>query len=123
MAEPDAPSRHHAALLGGGWRELPFERLREGVDIHVLHAGEPSVALLRYAPGAHVPRHRHPGLETVLVLEGSQEDEHGHYPAGSLVVNGVGSEHAVRSGEGCVVLIQWTRPVEFLGADARAREG
>jgi anti-sigma factor ChrR (cupin superfamily) len=51
------------------------------------------------------------------VLAGSQDDENGHYPAGTLVMNPEGSTHSVTSGEGCVVLIQWTRPVEFLEGD------
>ncbi len=72
------------------------------------------MALLRYAPGASVPRHRHAGLETVIVLDGEQSDERGSYPAGSLVLNAEGSAHSVRSEGGCVVLIQWQRPVELL---------
>lgn len=102
------------ALIGGGWRDCAFEPFLTGVEICRLVRGEPSVALLRYAPGAFVPRHRHLGLETVLVLEGSQRDEGGHYPAGSCVLNPAGSEHSVWSEEGCVVLIQWARPVVFL---------
>lgn len=103
-------------LLAGGWRDAAFGPFRDGVEICVLAPGEPAVALLRYAPGARVPRHRHPGLETVLVLEGSQSDERGDYAAGSLIVNTPGSMHSVWSETGCVVLIQWTRPVELLEA-------
>ena len=106
-------------LLGraGGWGEL-----REGVDILRL-AGDPtrgtSVALLRYRPGARVPAHRHPGFEVIYVLSGSQNDERGHYPTGSLVVNPNGLEHSVWSDEGCTVLIVWERPVEFSEATDR----
>ncbi|MCL6705900.1 cupin domain-containing protein [Pseudomonas sp. R2.Fl] len=103
-----------ADLLNKGWRDCRFEYFRDGVDICRLVAGEPELALLRYAPGASVPRHLHQGLETILVLEGSQSDEFGHYPAGSLVANPEGSVHSVFSEEGCVVLIQWTRPVRIL---------
>ncbi len=49
---------------------------RDGIAVHWLREGregEPSVALLRYAAGAGVPRHRHVGLETILVLDGVQE--------------------------------------------------
>jgi anti-sigma factor ChrR (cupin superfamily) len=63
------------SLLGGGWRDFAFQPFREGVDIFPICAGEPAVALLRYAPGAGVPRHRHQGLETILVLDGAQSDE------------------------------------------------
>ena len=74
-----------------------------------------SIALLRYAAGARVPLHEHPGLETVLVVEGSQSDERGTYKAGDLVLNPAGSRHSVWSTDGCVVLIQWEKPVRILG--------
>lgn len=105
-----------AGLLPGGWRHAAFEPFREGVEMCRLWQGGPDVALLRYAPGASVPRHRHGGLETILVLEGTQSDERGAYSAGSIVFNPAGSEHSVWSDGGCVVLIQWERPVEFVGA-------
>jgi anti-sigma factor ChrR (cupin superfamily) len=101
-------------LLNGGWRHCAFTPFREGLEITMLVEGAPAVALLRYASGARVPRHRHAGLETVLVLEGAQCDERGRYPAGTLVINPPGSEHSVWSEEGCVVLIQWAQPVLFL---------
>ena len=101
-------------LTSGSWRNLDFSAFREGVEICELKRGEPAVAVLRYAPGAAVPRHRHTGLETILVLDGMQSDERGDYPAGSLVLNAEGTMHSVWSREGCVVLISWERPVEFL---------
>lgn len=103
-----------AALLSGGWRDLAFQPFREGVDIFPICSGEPAVALLRYAPGAGVPRHRHAGLETLMVLDGAQSDERGRYVAGTFVVNPEGSSHSVWSDIGCVVLIQWARPVQFI---------
>ena len=102
------------AALAGGWRDLPFEPFREGGEIHLLADGPAAAALLRYAPGASVPRHRHTGLETILVLEGAQSDDNGTAAAGSLIFNPEGTEHSVWSETGCVVLIHWTRPVEFL---------
>ena len=105
---------HFAGLADGGWRRFDFARFRDGVEICRLLDGEPAVALLRYAPGASVPRHLHTGLETILVLEGVQSDERGDYPAGTLVLNPEGSVHSVWSGPGCVVLIQWERPVRFV---------
>ncbi len=105
-------------LADGGWRELAFEPFRDRVEIHWLERGadgDPSVALLRYAAGARVPRHRHAGLETIVVLDGSQSDAQGTYAKGSVVINRPGTAHEVWSDEGCVVLIQWDRPVEILG--------
>ena len=116
MSEP----MHLPRFLAGGWEDAPFAPFREGVEIARLHDGPPAVALLRYAPGAGVPAHLHRGLETILVLQGTQSDERGDYPAGSLILNPEGTSHRVWSEEGCVVLIQWTLPVEFLPADAEA---
>ncbi|MBS1181435.1 MAG: chrR [Proteobacteria bacterium] len=104
-------------LSAGSWDGLAFEPFRDGVDIHWIRrfeAGGPGVALLRYQPGAGVPRHRHTGLETILVLEGEQSDEAGDYGTGSFAVNAEGSEHSVWSRPGCVVLIQWQTPVIIL---------
>ena len=62
------------ALLAGGWEALDFEPFRDGIEVHWLRRSDPQVALLRYAPGARVPLHRHAGLETILVLDGAQSD-------------------------------------------------
>ena len=110
MSEPLAI----AVMLQGGWRDGAFDPFSEGVEICHLVQGEPGVALLRYAPGASVPRHRHLGLETIIVLDGGQSDGRGHYPAGTVVLSPEGSIHHAWSDEGCVVLIQWDRPVEFV---------
>lgn len=96
--------------------QLPWQPLRPGVEICSLCQdadGGGHLALLRYQPGATVPRHHHPGYEQILVLAGEQTDERGTYPAGTLVINPPGSQHQVISPQGCVVLIFWQRPVVF----------
>jgi len=111
------PNTSFAGLADGGWRDLAYEPFREGVEVHYLMRGSiysPGVAILRYQTGARIPRHRHAGLETIVVLEGTQSDENGTYPAGSVVLNPEGSEHSVWTDNGCVVLIQWNRPVILL---------
>ncbi|MDO8882373.1 MAG: cupin domain-containing protein [Pseudotabrizicola sp.] len=110
MTKPKSISQ----LLPDGWQDMEFMPFREGVEICHLWQGIPDVALLRYAPGASVPRHRHLGLETILVLTGTQSDDTGTFGEGDLVFNPAGSEHRVWSVPGCVVLIQWERPVEFI---------
>jgi anti-sigma factor ChrR (cupin superfamily) len=97
-------------------RDLEFQPFREGVEIARLYGGapaEPSAAFLRYAPGAKVPRHEHPGYEHIFVLEGSQEDERGRYEAGAFIVNPPGTSHTVWTIEGCLVLVIWQFPVIF----------
>jgi anti-sigma factor ChrR (cupin superfamily) len=118
--QPSRPTLAFPALVDGGWHDLAFEHFREGITVHWLLRGsdaEPSVAILKYQLGANVPRHRHPGLETIIVLEGTQSDENGDYSAGSVVLNPVGTEHSVWTKDGCVVLIHWALPVIILGED------
>ncbi len=102
---------------GTDWTRFAWEPFREGIEIARLYgeaAAGASMALLRYAPGANVPKHVHHGLEHILVLEGSQRDEGGVHSAGSLLVHGPGTTHSVVSDTGCVVLAIWERPVELL---------
>jgi anti-sigma factor ChrR (cupin superfamily) len=91
---------------------LPLYGLAE--DCSPLNRSEPSAAFIRYQPGAHVPEHAHPGYEHILVLQGSQSDQLGHYPAGTCVMSPPGSRHAVFSAEGCLVLAIWHRSVEVI---------
>ena len=96
---------------------LDWQTLRPGVEFHALYGqpGQgPAAALLRYAPGASVPEHRHTDYEHILVLRGAQRDGNGVYAAGTLLVSPPGSRHAVVSDAGCVVLAIWSGPLEFV---------
>jgi anti-sigma factor ChrR (cupin superfamily) len=95
--------------------DFPWTPMRPGIDIHRIYEDPsgPSAALLRYAPGATLPRHSHPGYEHITVLEGSQVDERGTYAAPCFIVNPPGTSHGVTSPDGCLVLVVWHRPVEF----------
>jgi len=96
--------------------DLIWEVLQPGVDICVLHGDRergPATALLRYQPGAIIPRHRHVGHEYLFILRGSQRDEHGIYTRGTFLINTPGGTHRVSSDEGCLVLVIWELPVEF----------
>jgi anti-sigma factor ChrR (cupin superfamily) len=111
------PELLRSGLVQGGWRSLPFTHFRDGITVHWILQGPadgPSVALLNYAAGARVPLHRHGGLETIVVLDGVQSDESGDYAAGSVILNPAGTTHSVWSEGGCVVLINWERPVVLL---------
>jgi anti-sigma factor ChrR (cupin superfamily) len=68
--------------------------------------GSERVALVRFAPGTHLGRHRHAGGEEVLVLEGTLADDLGSYPKGTWVRNPPGSEHAPFSDEGCLFYLK-----------------
>ncbi|WP_394731101.1 cupin domain-containing protein [Altererythrobacter sp. GH1-8] len=65
-----------------------------------------ATSLVRYAPGSHFSAHTHSGGEEFIVLEGTFQDEHGDYPAGSYVRNPIGTKHIPRSEEGCTIFVK-----------------
>jgi len=99
-----------------GLEDIAWRKFHEGIEIHVLHATPDgaSAALLRYHPGAQLPRHAHRGYEHIVVLHGSQVDDAGEHHRGTAIIYPPGSSHSIRSPGGCVVLIMWERPVLFL---------
>ncbi|WFU04716.1 cupin domain-containing protein (plasmid) [Rhizobium sp. CB3171] len=94
----------HAAGLD--WKPSPAV----GVDRRMLYrvGGEVARAtsIVRYAPGSAFPRHVHAGGEEILVLEGTFQDEHGDYPAGSYFRNPPGTSHVPASEEGCTIFVR-----------------
>ena len=55
---------------------------------------EDAVVLIRMDPGCGYPRHRHQGIEDVLVLQGGYQDDLGVHSAGSHVRYRPGSVHS-----------------------------
>jgi anti-sigma factor ChrR (cupin superfamily) len=96
--------------------QVDWQPFRKGIDIYPIYKSEAgfSAALIRYAPGAELPPHEHPGYEHILVLSGQQQDEQHEFPRGTLVVSTPGTSHAITSTGGCVVLGIWEKPVRFL---------
>lgn len=95
---------------------LVWETLQPGVEIAMLHGDRHigcSSALLLYQPNTSIPPHRHTGHEHLLILRGSQSDEHGIYRQGTFLINKPAGGHRVSSIEGCLVLAVWEAPVKF----------
>ena|ERR1700754_4012307 len=94
--------------------------LRKNVLIHVLfdNTGDDpqgsDLAILRYLPGAFVPRHVHMGHEMVLVLQGEYVENDVLYRPGSLIVRAPGTTHEMRSDTGCTILAMRDIPVKQL---------
>lgn len=65
-----------------------------------------ATSIVRYAPGSAFPQHTHSGGEEILVLEGTFQDEHGDYPAGSYFRNPPGTSHVPASRDGCVIFVR-----------------
>lgn len=96
--------------------ELPWRPFREGVEIHRLYGDGitgPSAALLRFHGAARIPFHHHDGYEHILVLAGSQQDEHGVVDTGTLRIHPPGTSHHVTCKAGCLVLAIYEKPVRF----------
>lgn len=81
-----------------------------GVDRRMLFRIGDEVAratsIVRYAPGSRFPRHVHGGGEEILVLEGTFQDEHGDYPAGSYFRNPPGTSHVPAAKDGCTIFVR-----------------
>jgi anti-sigma factor ChrR (cupin superfamily) len=99
VTEP-APRSLYVTVTGGTWEER-----RPGVFWKVLwEEGDRKAVLMRYTPGAVIPRHRHLGDEQIFVLEGSVADDTGTCTAGNYARRPPGCVHTVRSEPGALVL-------------------
>ena len=101
--DSDALPWRPTPYAGVSWKKLRFDR-----------ASGASAVLLRFGPGARYGRHRPPGGEQYLVLEGSLEDGGQRWGTGAYVHHAPGSVHAPRSAEGCVVYVTLPAPIEDL---------
>jgi len=81
--------------------------LVEGLAVMPLHEfGTENVALVRWMPGTVFKPHTHFGGEEILVIEGTFEDEHGSYPAGTWLRSPSLSRHHPFTREGCTILVK-----------------
>lgn len=113
--------RVEAALATTGdlaaWKRTPLP----GVRVIEVTAGPRAAGaetfLVRFAPGTRFPRHRHPGPESLLVLQGSYTDTNGvTVGPGDLHEMAPATEHGflVAQGEPCIgAALQYGR--EFTG--------
>lgn len=65
-----------------------------------------ATTIVRYDPGSRFSHHEHALGEEFLVLDGTFQDEHGVYPAGTYVRNPPGSGHAPGSEAGCRLFVK-----------------
>lgn len=65
-----------------------------------------ATSIVRYAPGSAFSEHTHDGGEEFIVLEGTFQDEHGDYPAGTYVRNPPTTHHIPRADDGCTIFVK-----------------
>ena len=95
--------------------QVPWIERRPGVFWKTLWEdpdGPHKALLIRYAPGATIPRHRHLGDEQIYVLEGTVEDEAGACTAGNYVRRPPGCVHTLTSPTGALVFAVTSGPTE-----------
>lgn len=99
------------------WKPLP-EPDAEGVFVKVLQfdkkAKRAPTFLLKFEPGATYPAHNHPAGEEIFVIEGDIRLGKDHLHAGDYLYTAPNGKHAVRSKNGCVLLVKTPEAVEIL---------
>ena len=103
-----APASLYVTAAGRPWVER-----RPGVHWKVLwEDGDRKAVLMRYDPGATIPRHRHLGDEQIFVLDGSVSDDTGTCIKGNYARRPPGCVHTVTSRDGALVLAIMTGGTE-----------
>jgi putative transcriptional regulator len=78
------------------WRAVPLRRIAPGMSAATLleNPDGGGLYLMRAAPGAVTPMHRHRGLEMALILEGALDcTAGGHYEPGDVMEAAAETEH------------------------------
>jgi anti-sigma factor ChrR (cupin superfamily) len=99
----DGPNSRIFRLNELGWTEF-----RPGLRQKRIWEDEPSgrrAMLVRFEPGALIPKHRHVGEELVFVIEGATADESGAVTAGNFSCRPNGCVHSVSSKNGATALL------------------
>jgi len=89
-----------------------------GISVKVLQfdkeARRAPTILLKFEAGATYPAHNHPGGEEIFVIEGDIKLGVDHLYAGDYLYTAPNNIHAVRSVNGCVVLVKTPQEVEIV---------
>ncbi|WFL77609.1 cupin domain-containing protein [Altererythrobacter arenosus] len=103
-ADFDAPVAERTAAMD--WIASPMPGVERKMLDRIGDEVARATSIVRYAPGSHFAEHTHSGGEEFIVLEGTFQDEHGDYPAGTYVRNPIGTRHIPRSDEGCTIFVK-----------------
>jgi anti-sigma factor ChrR (cupin superfamily) len=108
-------------------QKLPWEKTRfPGIEQKTLLLDKASgllTALMKMAPGVHLPDHEHVRIEQTYVLEGSLVCPEGECHAGQFVWRPAGSRHHAWAGaKGGVFLAMFQVPNKFFEGDGRVTD-
>lgn len=110
-AQTEAPRHRTVQPHEGAWRDLG-----DGLSLKVLHrAGDAMSYLLRLAPGARLPAHRHPMDEECVVLEGAVQIGTLRLGPGGFHLGAQGVPHdVIECPEGALLFLRGAVPGEAL---------
>lgn len=93
-----------------------WKTISDGVEQLVLRLepGEEGRFLVRFAKGKGYPKHRHPDVEEVFVIEGIYSDMGKDYGAGSYLYYPPNSVHAPISPSGCTIMVMSHKKPQLL---------
>jgi len=101
------------------WKPFP-EPDAAGVFVKVLYFDKETkrspTFLLKFEAGATYPAHNHPGGEEIYVVEGDIKLGKDHLQTGDYLYTAPNGKHAVKSENGCIVLVKTPQAVEILKA-------
>ena len=101
--------------------DLAWQPVIRGLEEYELDVGGAKTKLLRIKPGASMPQHTHEGRELTLVLEGSYDDEIGHFGRGDVAILDDDHDHRPIAGPGpdCICLTVIDAPLRLTGRFGR----
>src|SRR3984893_11474242 len=105
-----SPRSQIIAVSDIGWQEY-----QSGISFKLLWqdpATKRRAQMTRFAPGAHLPLHRHVGDELIFVIEGAVSDESGMVTAGNVGYRPDRCVHTVTTKNGATVLAVLTGDIE-----------
>ncbi len=111
----DLSGRAHVDTASMDWAPSPSGTVWRK-RVHLVGPPESGqvTSIVRYEPDSSFPAHDHPEGEEIVVLDGVFSDEHGDWPAGTLLLNPEGFRHAPFSRPGCILFVKLR---QFAGLD------
>src|SRR3989304_4938052 len=97
---------------GSPWEPTKFPGVWQKM-LYKEEDGSAFTALMKFEPGARLPKHAHTDIEQTFVLQGSLVDEDGACTAGNFVWRRSGSVHDAWSPNGGIFLGIFRRPNQF----------
>jgi len=109
------------SYVGTSPDNLAWQQVIRGLEEFDLEVGGAKTKLLRIKPGASMPQHTHEGRELTLVLDGTYDDEIGHFARGDVAVLDDEVDHRPIAGPGrdCICLAVIDAPLRLTGRFGR----